>query len=255
MFDGLTKQLLEVKDVDKLLDTPGGKRFIEFISVCQYEMNGLIAFYKKVIIPAINRNSVEQLQLWRQSRYSRTINIVEDHFREDKFMMIRLAYVQLYHRYESFINGLLTHCEQLSETPSYPPGTLYDYITTKLEVDLKRPSYHQTLKEVNFVANCVKHTNGLPTRSSPPERFRESNKTIAIRIPDAELYNDIKAIRILMAQIIQHVLHVHMFLLLRDIGADRTNPLQFLSSLAVSLSEASLHEEFRSFRDFYKCSS
>lgn len=251
-FDLLHKTLSEVKDVEKLLATRGGHRFLEFISVRQYEMNGLMAFYKKVILPAINRNNVEQMALWRRSRYSKTIELNEEHFREDKFMMIRLAYVQLYHRWESFINDLFPHCEQLPDVPAYPPGTLYNYITTQLEVDLKRPSFHRTLKEVNFVANCVKHTNGFPTRKPIPDRFRDLDSNGPIRVPDAELYADMEAIRNLMAQVIQQVLRAHQVLLYRDmmtIGS--VGPLQQVGIAATNLMETLLKREFGQYKEYY----
>ena len=251
-FDLLHKTLSEVKDVDKLLATRGGQRFLEFISVRQYEMNGLIAFYKKVIIPAVNRNNVEQMGLWRRSRYSKLIHLDEQHFREDKFMMIRLAYVQLFHRWESFINDLFPNCEQLPDEPVYATGALYDYVTTKLEVDLKRPSFHPTLKEVNFVANCVKHTNGLPTRKPVPDRFKELDSTIPIRVPDAELYADMEAVRNLMAQVIQQVLRAHQVLLYRDmmtIGSG--GPLQQLGVAATELMETLLKREFQLYKNYY----
>lgn len=251
-FDLLHKTLSEVKDVDKLLATTGGQRFLEFISVRQYEMNGLMAFYKKVILPAVNRNNVEQKELWRRSRYSKTIQLTEEHFREDKFMMIRLAYVQLFHRWESFINDLFPHCEQLPDDPAYPSGTLYNYITTKLEVDLKRPSFHPTLKEVNFVANCVKHTNGLPTRKPVPVRFKELDPTIPIRVPDAELYADMEAVRNLMAQVIQQVLRAHQVLLYRDmmtIGSG--GALRQVGIAAIDLMETLLKREFGLYKEYY----
>lgn len=251
-FDLLHKTLSEVKDVDKLLATQGGQRFLEFISVRQYEMNGLISFYKKVILPAINRNNVEQRALWQRSRYSKIIHLDEGHFREDKFMMIRLAYVQLYHRWEAFINGLFPCCEQLPDDPAYPPGTLYEYITTKLEVDLKRPSFHPALKEVNFVAISVKHTDGRPTRKPVPKRFKSLDSSSAIRIPDAELYADMEAVRNLMAQVIQQVLRAHQILLYRDmmtIGSG--GPLQQVGIAATDLMETLLKREFGRYKEYY----
>lgn len=251
-FDHLHTTLSGVKDIGKLLDTPGGQRFLEFIATRQYELNGLIAFYKKVILPAVNRNTVEQTRLLRQSRYAKLMQISDDQLREDKYMMIRLAYVQLFHRWESFINDLFEHCEYLPGEPVYPEGSLYEYVKTKLEVDLKRPSFHPTLKEVNFVANCVKHTDGLPARKPIPERFKQLDPNKPIRIPDAELYADMEAIRNLMAQVIQQVLRAHQLLLYRDMmRIDTGGPIQQVGVAAIDLMETLLKREFNQYKSYY----
>lgn len=252
-FDLLHKTLSEVKDIDKLLASAGGQRFLEFISVRQYELNGLGGLYKQVIIPAVNRNSVEQMNLWRKSRYSKIIEIDEQHFREDKYHVIRLAYVQLFHRWESFINDLFPLCEQLPDEPLYPNGALYEYVKSNLEVDLKRPSFHPTLKEVNFIANCVKHTNGLPTRRPVPARFKDLDGTVPLRIPDAELYKDMETIRNLMGQIVQQVLRVHQLLLYRGmISLGIEGPVQRLGVAATNLMESLLKREFGAYKAYYQ---
>lgn len=248
-FDLIHRSLIDVKGIEKLLDAPGGTRFLEFIAVRQYEMNGLSALYKHVIIPAINKNNVIQKDLWKKSRASKVTQLNEEHFREDKFTVIRLAYVQLFHRYESFINDLFPHCEQIGDDAGRTPGTLYSYIKTELGVDFKRASYHPTLKEVNYIANCVKHTNGLPRRSSIPTRFKDLDPAVPIRIPEAELHQDFGIIRDLMGQVVIHVTRANQLLLFKGLSVSmESGPLRGIAVPATGVLESMLKLEFNSYK-------
>ncbi len=231
--------------IEQFLATPGGTRFLEFIAVRQYELNGLAALYKQAIIPAINKNSVTQRKLWKQSRASKAVQLDEGHFREDKYVVIRLAYVQLFHLYESFINDLFPHCEQIVDEPNYQAGSLYSYIKSVLGVDFKRPSYHPTLKEVNYVANCVKHTNGLPKRTPVPERFKSLDRSLPIRIHEAELYRDFISIRELMGKVVIDVAWANQLLLSRSlISSMEGDTLQRIQASAINVAESFLKQAF-----------
>lgn len=244
-FDLLRQNLLRIDGIDQFLSAPGGMRFLEFITVRQYELNGLAALYKQAILPAINKNSVVQRKLWKQSRASKAVQLDEGHFREDKYVVIRLAYVQLFHLYESFINDLFPHCEQIVEDPIYQAGSLYSYITSVLGVDFKRPSYHATLKEVNYVANCVKHTNGLPKRTPVPERFKTLDRSLPIRIHETELYRDFNSIRELMGKVVIDVAWANQLLLSRSLtSAMEDDTLQRIRASTINVAESFMKQSF-----------
>ncbi len=248
-FDSMHQALREVKGLDQLLTAPGAMRYTEFTAVQLYEMSGLAALYNHVIIPAINRNNVVQRDHWKQSRASKVVQLNAGHFREDKFTVIRLAYVQLFHRYESFINELFPLCEQIVEDPGYAPGALYNYIKTEFKLDFKRPSYHQTLKEVNYVANCVKHTNVHPKRTPVPERFRELDPALPIRIPEKELHRDFIAIRDLMGQVVVDVARASQILLYRSRPSIiDSGPFNELTMFAIGRMETLLKREFDKYK-------
>lgn len=100
----------------------------------------------------------------------RFLNVKDSDFNETLHDTIRLAYVGLFHKFENYREEVLKIPELLFGNLYHTKGTVESWADEKFKFKLRDVERFHTLHKINWICNCVKHRDGLPT--SPPKNHQ-----------------------------------------------------------------------------------
>ena len=140
-----------------------------------------ISSFKELVlnhyVPATNKASFENEQQILQSRYRHLLTINKDDLRETLFQTIRLSYVGLFHKLESFINDVVKMSDLFLEDTS--KETVEKYAKRKFRFNIRDWQQFFVTHKINWVCNCLKHYDGFPLKQPKPflcEHFSEDKR-------------------------------------------------------------------------------
>lgn len=129
-----------------------------------------ISSFKELVlqhyVPATNKAIFESEQQILQSRYRHLLNISKTDLRETLYQTIRLSYVGLFHKLESFINEVVKMAGLVIEDTEGEP--VDKYAKRKFGFDIRDWQQFFVTHKINWVCNCVKHYDGFPLKSLKP---------------------------------------------------------------------------------------
>lgn len=142
----------------------------------QYMITGLleVKWLKDAFIleylPRANKLYVASVKEWRDSSYKRHVNISDDMLRETIYETIRLGYIGLFHKYESFINGLVEEVDLYFSNLWSTDLSLEKYIKQEFDISISNNwKLSKTLNRINWICNSCKHYNGKPKQPKHPD--------------------------------------------------------------------------------------
>jgi hypothetical protein len=147
--------------------------------------------YMRVILPTTQKQTKKTEALFKKSFYYNQLKISKT-FDDAVFEVIRIGYVHLYHKYESFKTGLIECLDENLTNVFKSKISISKYLIENYKYkvdDLK--SQPRQLRKINWICNCVKHKDGFPTKQNPPKEFENCNKLERIRITQKEFESDI----------------------------------------------------------------
>jgi hypothetical protein len=113
-------------------------------------------------IPATNKAIFEVQREFQNSKYKFLLNTKELDFKETLYDTIRLAYVGLFHKLESFINDVEKIPDLIFGELYETQGTVVKWAKEQFKFDLRDWQQFYITHKINWVCNCVKHKDGYP---------------------------------------------------------------------------------------------
>ncbi|MGQ2985492.1 hypothetical protein [Flavobacterium sp.] len=197
-FDALVEKLIaefsKIRDFDLMMKDEVGKKIFNIIIYRTAE----IVSYKELVcqhfIPETNKALVKSKQDFNTSQYRFLLNTEGLDFKETLHDTIRLAYVGLFHKFENYRNDVL-------EMPQLIFGNLYNsdqpialWAKEKFDFDIKDLYKFHITHKINWICNCVKHKDGLPTKTPKPSGFQFLDESKRIVITPEEFKKDAQAL-------------------------------------------------------------
>lgn len=128
-------------------------------------------------VPATNKAIFESEQQISQSKYKFLLTINKSDLKDTLYQTIRLSYVGLFHKVESYINDVIIMAGLLIEDDT--TETIDKYAKRKFSFIVKDWTQFSVTHKINWVCNCVKHYDGFPLKIPKPifcERFSEDKR-------------------------------------------------------------------------------
>jgi hypothetical protein len=211
-IDLLVERLLEnfakVKDFDKLQESEEGKRLFDLIIKSTSEMENFQSLFLDYYIPSSNKSIVDSWNLVSKSKYKHLLNISKDELKENLYETIRLGYLGLFHKYESYLKSLVDAINFLLKGLNEENNLLSieEYCKKEFEINIyKSHDKFSITRRINYIANCVKHWDGFPTKNPIHPDFLNSNPDEKIKIEKEIFKIDIDRLKshcqLLMSQI------------------------------------------------------
>ncbi len=107
LVERLADNFAKVKDFDKLQDSEEGKKLFDLIIKSTSEMENFQSLFLNYYIPSSNRSIADSWNQISKSKYKHLLNISKDQLKENLYETIRLGYVGLFHKYESYLKALI----------------------------------------------------------------------------------------------------------------------------------------------------
>ncbi|UFK97751.1 hypothetical protein [Kaistella faecalis] len=150
--------------------------------------------YKELVIrhyvPETNKAIHISKNEFRNSKYRNLLNIKEIDFQETLYETIRLAYVGLFHKIENFTNDVLEMTSEVFSEFYVDKISLNNWTKEKFEFQIKDWQQFKLIHRINWIANCVKHRDGFPTKSPKPIEFEYADENIRLQLSVNDFKND-----------------------------------------------------------------
>lgn len=202
-FDILVEKLAEgfskVKDFDKLQESEEGKRLFDLIVKSTSEIETFESLFLNYYIPASNKSIVDTWNQVSKSKYKHLLNLRKDDLKENLYETIRLGYVGLFHKYESYLKSLVDAINFLLSELNEENKLLniQDYCKKEYNVDIfKSHNRFSITNRINYISLCVKHYDGFPIKEPINPEFKYHNPNEKIRIEKDKFKIDIERLKI-----------------------------------------------------------
>lgn len=208
LVEKLSENFAKVKDFDKLQESEEGKRLFDLIIKSTSEMENFQTLFLNYYIPSANKSIVDSWNQVSKSKYKYLLNISKDELKENLYETIRLGYVGLFHKYESYLKSLVDVTNFLLKELNEENNLLSieEYCKKEFKINIFK-SYDKfaITNRINYISNCVKHYDGFPIREPIHPEFLNSNSYEKIRIEKKIFKIDIDRLKshcqLLMSQI------------------------------------------------------
>ena len=163
LVENLIQNLKSNENSHLLIEGEGLQLFTKFTGKIA-EFYTLKKLFIQYYIPATNRASSEDLNEYKKSKYQSILNIEHSEFRSNYYELIRLGYVALFHKIESFINELVDQIDAFYLPVSDNNQSVLNFTKEKFDYGFKDWKSIQTISKINWITNCIKHYDGLPKK-------------------------------------------------------------------------------------------
>lgn len=194
-IDNLISELSQVKNFNQLIESNGGKQLYEFILNTITGFNNFKTLFISNYLPESRRSAHKLRRYVKKSKYSSLIQLEEYEYLENYYETVRLGYVGLYHKYESYINKLPEVIDEFysQEFADEKIEPLLKFMKKEFDINLgKSVKPFPIVHKINYICNCVKHYDSYPTKTPKPLSFVMYDSSEKIKIESKELKKDIE---------------------------------------------------------------
>ncbi|WP_432410404.1 hypothetical protein [Rasiella sp. SM2506] len=209
IIEKLSESFAKIKNFGLLQDSEEGRRLFDLIVKSTAEMESFQSLFLNYYIPASNKSIFDSWTQISNSKYKHLLNINKDDLKDNLYETIRLGYVGLFHKYESYLKALVDATnfllKEMNEISNLLP--VEKYCQKEYGVNIFKSHNHFAItSKVNYISNCIKHYDGLPIKEPIHKEFLTSDKTKKIEIGRDEFKSDIERMKmhceLLLSQIL-----------------------------------------------------
>lgn len=158
------------------------KRFVEL----QTFKNLITTYY----LPAASRSAIDGLNEVKKSKYRQLIKLNQDDLKENYNETIRLGYIGVFHKFESFMRDLVKNAGYLISDIETSDDSLEKYVKEKFDFKIVDWKNYPTVIRINWICNCIKHYDGLPIKEPVPRTYRHLDKNKKLTLTREEFIRD-----------------------------------------------------------------
>ena len=107
LIEKLSENFAQIKDFDKLQESEEGQELWNLIVKSTSEMETFQSLFLNYYIPASNKSIADSWNQISNSKYKHLLNISKEELKENLYETIRLGYIGLFHKYESYLKALV----------------------------------------------------------------------------------------------------------------------------------------------------
>lgn len=199
IIESLADSFSKVKGFSTFQDSEEGKRSFDFIVKSISDLEDFQSLFLNYFIPATNKAIHNSWSQMNNSKYKNLLNITRDDLKENLYETIRMGYVILFHKYESYLKSLVNHVDMVMKEvyDEYGLLPLNDYCKKEFQIDIfKSHNLFPSVNRINYVSNCVKHYDGYPHKKPIHPYFTFSNKNEKIKLDKENLKHDINMLKL-----------------------------------------------------------
>jgi hypothetical protein len=197
LIENLSQQFSNIPNFHLVNTDQDANELFNFIVRRFGELNDFQTLYLRYYIPASSKSILDIYNELRKSVYRNVINVTKDDLRENYFETIRLGYVGLFHKAESFRKELIVQSNKHFNNHEESTSTIQKYILDKFSFNIEKDWKIEDIyiEKVNWICNCIKHRDGYPLLNTNCIFAYKFPKTEKIRIEKEEFKEDIEQIR------------------------------------------------------------
>jgi hypothetical protein len=182
--------LTEIEGMKEILSDVSKGKLIAFQIRTIIELAALKSTMLDKYIPDAVRSAQSVRKQARKSKYRSYFSNVN--FEDGVDEVIRLGYVNVFHKLESFRGELITLANQRGHELCNKEVDIAAYLMRahKFKID-DLNNYPETIRRINWICNCIKHYGGYPRKKNPPESCKGMDMTKKMVLSKEDLERDI----------------------------------------------------------------
>ncbi|RKD86003.1 hypothetical protein [Mangrovibacterium diazotrophicum] len=198
LIERLSESFAKIKNFNILQESEEGRRLFDLIVKSSSELENFQTLFLNYYIPASNKSIVDSWNQVKTSKYKHLINISKDELKDNLYETIRLGYVGLFHKYESYLKSLVDAVNFLLKELNDENNlmSIEDYCKKEFKINIFKSHHLFPITErINYISNCIKHWDGYPVKEPIILDFKYSDPNKKIQIESEEFKSDIERLK------------------------------------------------------------
>lgn len=198
LFEKLVEGFSQIKDFDKFFESEEGRKLFDLIMKSISELEAFKSLYLNYYIPASNKSIADSWGELSRSKYKHLLNINKEDIKENLYETIRLGYVGLFHKYESYLKSLINSVDFLLKELNEQNNLLdiEDYCKKEFKVNIyKSHDRFSITNRINYISNCIKHYDSYPIKEPIHSDFKNHDSNEKIKVDKDVFKSDIEKLQ------------------------------------------------------------
>jgi hypothetical protein len=189
-LEAFVLSLFEIEGLKEILSDLSRGRLTAFQIRTIIELTSLKATLLSKYIPDAVQSANSIKKQVKRSKYWQYFSKVN--FDDSVHEVIRLGYVNIFHKLESFREELIALVNERGRELFNKDIDIAAYLIRvhKFKIDDLK-NYPETIRRINWICNCIKHYGGYPKKKNPPDSCKWMDVTKKIVLSKEDLERDI----------------------------------------------------------------
>ena len=215
--ESLSEKFSKITNFELLSESDETKRISNYLVQTIIELNSIKSLFIGLYIPQTNKFIYESKQEFKKSKYSKFIKIEDDLWKSETNELVRIGYVTLFHKYESFASKIFPLIDDNYIKFQDSSISLKQYALKEFDLKIDEEWFlNSFLKKLNWICNCQKHNDGFPQTTKSFYKDNSLNKYLypefeKIKVPPDNLKNDIEFMVEFVQVLFQNVMSIALF--------------------------------------------
>ncbi len=220
-IEDLVQRFSQIPNFNLTQEDELGRKQFNFITRRFTEVQSIKSLFLNYYIPASTKAVSDDLNQINKSKYKHLLVISREELEENYYETVRLGYVAVFHKIESFVNECIEMAEEVAFDPNInSPTPLLKYVEKQLDFKIKNWRMFPTIERINWVCNCVKHYDGYPLKSPKPHSYRHLAEDSKIKLSKDDFKRDLDGLDEIYQSYLQLIYTLAMYKMFKEGSTD-----------------------------------
>lgn len=192
LIDNLSLEFAKIPNFNLTQKDEKGRVIFNFVVKRIAEIQSFKSLFSQYYLQSASKAVADDLQEIIKSKYRHLLIVSKEDLKENYYETIRLGYVGMFHKYENFIDDLITHAELLAKADDEEQLTpLLKYVHENFGYKIKDWKNSSVINRLNWIANCNKHYDGYPRKTPKHPWYEHYDESLKLKLTKEDFVRDI----------------------------------------------------------------
>jgi hypothetical protein len=239
LVEKLQEEFSKIPNFNLLSTDEKGKSIFDFVVKRNAEIIAFKTLFTNYYLPAASKAVVDDLQEISKSKYKHSLNLTKEDLKENYHETIRLGYIGMFHKYESYVNDLFKNGELLISDLNENNTKLEPFLKDTFKYDIRQWYKSKNIGHINWISNSNKHNDGYPIVKFAPIKYANCIDTEKLKLTREDFVADIALLVEHYKFSLQVIFNVAIYkmLIVDVVGADPIEDIELRTKFEVGQEE------------------
>ena len=214
LIDNLTIEFSKIKNFSLLQTDEKANSIFTFVVKRHAEISAFKTLFTNYYLPAASKSVADDINELQKSKYKHLIQITREELKENYYETVRLGYIGMFHKYESYVNDLIINAELLISDLNEKNTSLEVFLKDTFGFEIKKWHKSKNIKRINWISNSNKHFDGYPKKDYKPAEFENHPENEKLKLTKDDFVADITRLTDHYSYMLQLVLNLALYKML-----------------------------------------
>jgi len=190
LIENLTIEFSRIKNFGLLQTDEKANRIFTFVIKRQAEILAFKTLFINYYLPAAAKSVADDLNEINKSKYKHLIQITREELKENYYETVRLGYIGMFHKYESYVNDLIVNAELLISELNEKNTSLETFLKDTFGFEIRKWHKSKNIQRINWISNSNKHFDGYPKKDYKPTEFENHPENEKLKLTKDDFIAD-----------------------------------------------------------------